>query len=82
MNSSYIPARIGANIMIFEIVTPRKHDPENIYIMPLYCIDAWDAYEMLDKCFPYNYDTYTGDAWRFFIYCFGGYENCLQFRVN
>ena len=74
-------AHTGDSVMIFEIVTPRIPDPDNIYIKPLHFIDAWDAYEMLDKCFPYNHDTYTGDVWQFFICCFNGYDNCLQFRV-
>ena len=65
--------------MIFEIVTPIKQDPEHIYIKPLHCIDAWDAYHMLNDAFPYTEETHTGQFWQFFICCFNGYENCLQF---
>ena len=68
--------------MIYEIVQPVKRDPDHVYIMPLHSIDAWDAYNMLDKCFPYNEETHERNAWEFFICCFRGYENCLQFRKH
>ena len=68
--------------MIYQIVQPAKQDNEHIYIKPLYCIDAWDAYKMLDNAFPYNEETHIGNAWQFFICCFAGYENCLQFKVS
>jgi len=68
--------------MIFEIVEPVCHDKDHVYIKPLYCSDAWDAYYMLDKAFPYNINTMDGRAWEFFICCFNGYENCLQFKIS
>lgn len=66
--------------MIYEIVSPTKYDPNRVYLKPLYCIDAWEAYNMLDQAFPYNHDTYMGNSWEFRICCFNGYENCLQFK--
>ena len=66
--------------MIYEIVRPFKVDPDHVYIKPLHCVDAWEAYLMLDKCFPYNEETHGRHSWEFFICCFGGYENCLMFK--
>ena len=70
--------------MIFEIVEPRYNtsvykNNVSLYMKPLYCADAWDAYSMLNAAFPYNHNTHEGTMWQFWLCNFDGYENCIEF---
>jgi len=55
--------------MIFELRNS-SIDGE-IAIVPVGAIDAWDMFYMLDACF-------NG---LFFVSCFAGYENAVQYRT-
>lgn len=59
--------------MIFEIVSPRKWNPNHTYIKCLHCVDAWDMYNMLEN-------TYDNTDWGFQICSFDGYDNAIVFR--
>ena len=64
--------------MIYEIV---KSTENETVLVPQHSLDAWDCYNMLDKAFPYNQETYDSKytLWDFHICCAGGYENGIIF---
>ena len=56
--------------MIFTLTQPRKHDPNNTYLLVDNTIngDAWDLLMMLRNTYPNQ---------EFNIACFGGFENAV-----
>lgn len=66
--------------MIFDICQSSiPENAKNVYFVPMCGNTAYDLYDMLNSCFPYNDETYTRNFWEFFLVCFGGYENAIEF---